>query len=816
MKIYLLFLIQCFLFSINISAQDNWASEGSLGGSTQERHRAVGFSIGSKGYVGTGSSGFFGGTPGWRGFKDFWEYDPITKVWTQKADIGGTQRYDAVGFSIGNKGYVGIGRNLNTNTGVITLLGDFLEYDPSMNTWTSVANMLGGPRADAVAIVIGEKAYVGTGLTSSGPNKDWFEFNPENNAWVQKKAFEGTARQLAAGFSICNRGFVGTGLVGTNTGIDDFWEYDPKTNDWLPKNSFDGGASYATKGFSICTKGYFLKGAQNGVCDSKKFWEYDPFSDTWIERASFPSVFKFFPVAFSILDKGYVGAGKLCGSETYYNDFLSYTPIEANVPQQPMVIEGSINVCSGTTQAYYVNSNSCATSYTWSIPPGSVIVSGQGDTLINITLGQSSGNISVTANNGCGSSTAQTKFISVTITPAQPGIISGIQTLCADSTSSYSIPNIPGLSYSWSWPTGWVGDPQGASISITPNGTSGTISVVAINGNCSSLARNFDIHVNNPPNMPEAISGDANVCLGALNTYSINSVPDADTYTWSWPEGTVTITDPSISIPALSSGVISVFASNGCGFSSTRTLSIIVKTIPEQPGLITGPTMDICQGTSNLYFTSPVNMAVSYTWQLPESWVGNSASNFITPTTGNLGGSITVVATNECGDSPAQILQVTVNAVDTVVSVNGASLFSNAGTATYQWIECSNPTIILGQNQIYTATVDGYYAVIVQQNGCIDTSNCHWVDLGVGINEALISEAISIYPNPTQDNINISIDDLNITSIEVSNLFGQKLITLQENFGTQFILRTETLLPGVYFILFKVAGRTGYKKFIKS
>ena len=42
--------------------------------------------------------------------KDFWEYDPVLNTWTQKADFGGAARGDAVGFSIGDKGYIGHGR----------------------------------------------------------------------------------------------------------------------------------------------------------------------------------------------------------------------------------------------------------------------------------------------------------------------------------------------------------------------------------------------------------------------------------------------------------------------------------------------------------------------------------------------------------------------------------------------------------------------------------------------------------------------------------------------------------------------------------
>ena len=75
----------------------------------------MGFSIGNKGYIGTGN--FF--------TKDFWEWDQATNTWTQKADFGGFPRELAVGFSIGNKGYIGTGWDGSS------LKQDFWEYDPN-------------------------------------------------------------------------------------------------------------------------------------------------------------------------------------------------------------------------------------------------------------------------------------------------------------------------------------------------------------------------------------------------------------------------------------------------------------------------------------------------------------------------------------------------------------------------------------------------------------------------------------------------------------------------------------------------------------
>jgi hypothetical protein len=82
-----------------------WTKKADFGGAA--RSRAVGFSIGTNGYIGTGLAGWDGDSD----LKDFWEYDQATNLWTQKTDFGGTARNGAVGFSIGTKGYIGTGNN---------------------------------------------------------------------------------------------------------------------------------------------------------------------------------------------------------------------------------------------------------------------------------------------------------------------------------------------------------------------------------------------------------------------------------------------------------------------------------------------------------------------------------------------------------------------------------------------------------------------------------------------------------------------------------------------------------------------------------
>src|SRR5437870_3933251 len=97
LKKIFIFII-CFVSS-QVFAQNTWVQKASL---QSGRNSGVGFSIGTKGYIGLGNN-----------YIDFWEYDPNTNTWTQKANFAGNARSGAVGFSIGNKGYVGTGSNLN-------------------------------------------------------------------------------------------------------------------------------------------------------------------------------------------------------------------------------------------------------------------------------------------------------------------------------------------------------------------------------------------------------------------------------------------------------------------------------------------------------------------------------------------------------------------------------------------------------------------------------------------------------------------------------------------------------------------------------
>jgi hypothetical protein len=156
---------------------------------------------------------------------------------------------------------------------------------------------------------------------------------------------------------------------------------------------------------------------------------------------------------------------------------------------------------------------------------------------------------------------------------------------------------------------------------------------------------------------------------------------------------------------------------------------------------------------------------------------------------------------------------LTVNTVDTAVSVTNATFTAHATNATYQWINCNTGnTPIAGQtNQSYTVTASGNYAVVVTTNSCSDTSVCQTITT-TGIAENSIADAINIYPNPTNGQFTIELGAMlkspigngtgmsqHDVTIKITDELGKEVITI--NFtGKQLLIEKGVMKAGVYFL----------------
>jgi len=121
------------------------------------------------------------------------------------------------------------------------------------------------------------------------------------------------------------------------------------------------------------------------------------------------------------------------------------------VPATP-VVTGPATYCPAGTGAYSITAIPGALSYTWTVPSGTTITSGQGTTSINVTYGSVAGNISCNAVNSCGVSNAGslaiTEVISVPITLTNSQATptpSNFQQMITVNSSTYSAYENAGL-----------------------------------------------------------------------------------------------------------------------------------------------------------------------------------------------------------------------------------------------------------------------------------------------------------------------------------------------------------------------------------
>jgi hypothetical protein len=573
---------------------DNWVAKASLTGGG--RSGAVGFAIGNKGYIGTGYK-MFGQT------RDFWEYDPATDAWTQKADFGGATRAYAAAFSIGTKGYVGTGHS-STNGGY---LNDFWEFDPAANTWIQKTNFPGTGRLSAVGMAIGNKGYIGTGFDNTGITKSFYEYDPATNSWAQKADFGGTARGGAAGFAIGNKGYLGTGMDVAGYKVD-FWEYDPASNIWTRKADFGSNARTDAFGFSIGSNGYIGCGStQTGK--SNDLWKYDPSANTWELKNNFGGTARSLSVAFAIGTKGYVGTGSDAYSSAFgpAEDFWEYDPM-ANMSISTISTPTS---CSNTTTIFTDGSITCSItggtapySASWISPnPANNFSTTYYNRVFNRNQVEN-GTHTVYVWSGDGCSAAASVHVMLSLPPTV-SISSGATSIC--SGSSVTMTAYPsGNSYLWS---------NGATTQSITTGTAGTytVTVTAPYGCTGQASKTVTV----TPSVTPAVSITAtpNIAITPGTTVNFTATPvnggSAPTYLWLRNGTVVSSLGNTYSTSALANGDIIQ-----CAMTSNATCvtqSQVASNTIQMTVLSTAPRFLVVDVTANraCYYDATFNLVSS-------------------------------------------------------------------------------------------------------------------------------------------------------------------------------------------------------------
>lgn len=324
----------CFLlltFLLSAQPASSWKKNSSFSNHVIEK--GVAFSSDDFGYAGLGTD-----NAGYH--NDFWKYNPEKDFWEKAESFPAQPRIFSVAFSIGNKGYVGTGlagtENMHQGT------NDFWEYDTQKNSWIQKANFPGGPRYAAVGFSINGKGYITLGANQASHYNDLLEYNPATNQWSKKADFPENGKSDASVFVIDNEAYI---LFGQAKELfpskKNSWKYSPAKNEWKAFADFPDAPRVGAIVFSYQNKGYALGGTNGAAKRFQDFWEYDAAKNRWAERADVPFGICSYGFSFVIKNNAYVCTGK-AKSGTSGSEIWKYEFTEQQATGNNLILGGSI------------------------------------------------------------------------------------------------------------------------------------------------------------------------------------------------------------------------------------------------------------------------------------------------------------------------------------------------------------------------------------------------------------------------------------------------------------------------------------------
>ena len=265
-------------------------------------------------------------------------------------------------------------------------------------------------------------------------------------------------------------------------------------------------------------------------------------------------------------------------------------------PPTPGTISGPDIACRNANATYSIIPVPGSESYSWTVPEGATILSGQNSPVIELLWDTAGGTVSVIAGNACGNSTPSVKEVILTVLPDTPETIFGNEGGCKNNMVSLYTDSVPGaVSYFWTVPSdAMVVTGQGTTnVMVNWGVLSGNVTVVAENVCGQSIPCTKYLETDSTAGDAGMISGSDTVCLNEDEyLYSIDIIPNADTYFWIVPEGGNIQSGQNTNSIVMEfgqsavSGKLTVYGVNECGQGEASSLDITVldcSAIPDTP-----------------------------------------------------------------------------------------------------------------------------------------------------------------------------------------------------------------------------------------
>jgi ELWxxDGT repeat protein len=255
------------------------------------------------------------------------------------------------------------------------------------------------------------------------------------------------------------------------------------------------------------------------------------------------------------------------------------------------------------------------------------------------------------------------------------------------------------------------------------------------------------------------------------------------------------------------------------------TSSTIIASVCDEYGSPSGKYLWKSSGTYHDTITnaagcdSMITIHLTVNFNTAKSIHVTACQKYISPSgryTWNESGTYNDTIPNDTGCDSIITISLTINHLNNTVTVAGSGLQVVYGGGQYQWVNCLQGDVPVSGAvyQSFTPLSPGTYAVIINDKGCVDTSDCYAV-MANDLPENESRSGITLYPNPTTGNF----------TIDLGKVYSEALITLTSSDGQ--IIRRERAKnsreiememdepAGIYLVKVLVEGRDTIFRVVK-
>ncbi|MEI8204062.1 MAG: T9SS type A sorting domain-containing protein [Bacteroidota bacterium] len=497
--------------------------------------------------------------------------------------------------------------------------------------------------------------------------------------------------------------------------------------------------------------------------------------------------------------------------------------LTSSVPATPGAISGSATVCSESSNTYSVAPVSGATSYTWTLPGGWI---GSSTNNSITAIAGASGSITVTANNGFGSSAPQT--LNITVNTVNTSVSQSGFTFTANAT---------GATYVWINCNGNAPIPgqtqqsftataiDNYAVIVTQNGCPDTSACLLADTNCYTSMSGADlpysglsallsvdtisfVSVGNP-----GASQSWNYLFLTPNypKFAVYNSTSTTPYASAFPASNIYTYGPSYMFGSLFGSAPVGTNSNGYMFWKSDSTGLWVTGFRSEGGLAAG--INVIENPKELLIGVPAVYGSVFNnsarWELPLNQVASNVDTFYVRTIKK------VITVDACGSitTPYTLFSTVLREHEYVISVD--SVYMKLGSTQLTALELTRDTL---NNYIYLANSMGYPVCIVHADKNNSVLNVEYYSGQYsGIEDKPIAGTnVSVYPNPSNGRITIEIPQENNkmdNQIYIYNSLGS-LVWQKNTSDTKLNIDISNYPKGMYFIKVANGGNIKTEKLV--